>query len=54
MLYKQSLNLLMLMLMYRKYKIKQASSPEGYIFHKLLGKGSFGEVYFATRKSDGE
>ncbi|CAD8066782.1 unnamed protein product [Paramecium sonneborni] len=30
------------------------SSPEGYIFHKLLGKGSFGEVYFATRKLDGE
>ncbi|CAD8152904.1 unnamed protein product [Paramecium pentaurelia] len=31
-----------------------ASSPQGYIFHKLLGKGSFGEVYFATRKQDGE
>ncbi|CAD8063553.1 unnamed protein product [Paramecium sonneborni] len=29
-------------------------SPDGYIFHKLLGKGSFGEVYYATRKSDGE
>ncbi|CAK75771.1 unnamed protein product (macronuclear) [Paramecium tetraurelia] len=31
-----------------------ASSPDGYIFHKLLGKGSFGEVYFASRKQDGE
>ncbi|CAD8149358.1 unnamed protein product [Paramecium pentaurelia] len=31
-----------------------ASSPDGYVFHKLLGKGSFGEVYFATRKQDGE
>ena len=30
------------------------SSPDCYIFHKLLGKGSFGEVYLATHKDSGE
>ncbi|KAM3142490.1 hypothetical protein pb186bvf_005392 [Paramecium bursaria] len=30
------------------------TSPDAYIFHKLLGKGSFGEVYLASRKSDKE
>lgn len=40
--------------MYLLFSKFQTCSPDGYIFHKLLGKGSFGEVYYATRKSDGE
>ena len=26
--------------------------PESYVFHKLLGKGSFGEVYLASKKGE--
>lgn len=42
-----------LILRYFILKIK-LTSPDAYIFHKLLGKGSFGEVYLASRKTDKE
>jgi serine/threonine protein kinase len=34
--------------------LKESLGPHAFRWHKLLGKGSFGEVYLASRKSDEE